>query len=63
MKALLPKILFIILLLAATVAGFILLISRAKTHSPILILGAALFLFGSWGAVALLDSLFKHSTK
>ncbi len=58
-RTLFPKILLIVLGFAACVAGLIILLRLASAHSIWLILGATLFLFGSWGAAALLDSLAK----
>ena len=60
MKPLALKILLLITLIATTGFGFILLLIKANSHSPILILAAALFLFGSWGSVVVVDSFIKN---
>jgi hypothetical protein len=61
MKPLAVKIPFLIISIAATVTGFVLLLVKASSHALILILAAALFLFGSWGSIILVDSLFSGS--
>jgi hypothetical protein len=61
MKPLALKISFLIISIAATVTGFVLLLVKASSHALILILAAALFLFGSWGSIILVDSLFSGS--
>jgi len=61
MKPLALKISFLIISIAATVTGFVLLLVKTSSHALILILAAALFLFGSWGSIILVDSLFSGS--
>jgi hypothetical protein len=61
MKSLALKIPLLIISIAATISGFILLLIRSSSHALILILAAALFLFGSWGTIILIDNI--HSSK
>jgi hypothetical protein len=61
MKPLAVKIPLLLISIAATVTGFVLLLVKASSHALILILAAALFLFGSWGSIILVDSLFSGS--
>jgi hypothetical protein len=61
MKPLALRIPLLIISVAATISGFVLLLVKASSHALILILAAALFLFGSWGSIILVDSLFSGS--
>jgi hypothetical protein len=61
MKPLALKIPLLIISLAATISGFVLLLVKASSHALILILAAALFLFGSWGSIILIDNFFSGS--
>jgi hypothetical protein len=61
MKPLAVKIPLLLISIAATVTGFVLLLVKASSHALILILAAALFLFGSWGSIILVDSSFSGS--
>lgn len=45
--------------LVASVSGLLVLLKNAQSQSLLLILGAVLFLFGSWATAALLDSMVK----
>ena len=59
MRPLALKISLLIISLAATISGFGLLLVKASSHALILILAAALFLFGSWGSIILIDNFFS----
>jgi hypothetical protein len=61
MKPLALKISLLIISITAMISGFVLLLVKASSHALILILAAALFLFGSWGSIILVDSLFSGS--
>jgi hypothetical protein len=62
LRVLLPKILLIVFSFSACGIGLIILLRQASAHSLWLILGAALFLFGSWSAAAMLDGLAKSKS-
>jgi len=59
MKPLALKIPLLIISVAATISGFVLLLVKASSHALLLILAAALFLFGSWGSIIVVDDLFS----
>ena len=61
MKPLALIIPLLIISITATISGFVLLLVKASSHALILILAAALFLFGSWGSIILIDSIFTSS--